>query len=157
MTGIRDFTAQFDAKVALFEAAQLALAAEEVDVTFGFRWPFIFPDWFSVTETEGDVDPRTVGPRQSLDEVVTLTVSVGSWRSGDDSATEIAAAQRAFQILRIVQQHIRNTDRTLNDTLLWCLPGRASSAGATTTDDSNFGRLTEIAAEFVGRARIRNT
>jgi hypothetical protein len=156
MSEITDHTAQLDAKLALFNAATTALSGENVDVSFGFRWPFISRDWFSVVDTDGEVDVANVGPRQSANERITLSVSVGSWQPGGDSAAEIAAATRAFYILGKVAAHIRKNDITLGGTVQWCLPGRSSSAGETTDDDSGAGRVTEISADFVALHRIRN-
>lgn len=154
--GMSDTTAQLDAKEALLAAARVALEGEDVDVSFGFRWPLRSDDWFSVVDTQSEVDPKVIGPRMTQDETLTLSVSVGSWRSGDDEETELATAQRAFGLLSKVQHHIRNQDPTLNGTVLWCLLGPSSSAGATTEDDAPQGRVTEVAAQFICKHRIRN-
>ncbi|MEB0286162.1 hypothetical protein QN355_06315 [Cryobacterium sp. 10S3] len=154
MSGSSNTTAQHTAKVALFEACKVALAGEDVDVSFGFRWPFVSNDWASLTDTDSEVDPKAIAPRRSQDETLTLSVSVGSWRAGDDAATELATSARAFDLLGKIQSHIRENDITLGGTVLWCVPGRSSSAGATTDQDAEFGRLTEIAATFVCAHRI---
>lgn len=157
MTGISPHTAQLAAKKQLLAAARTALADEKVDTYFGLRWPVVEPDWFTVHETVSDVEPKNVGARRQLDETITIHVSVGSWRSGSDEATEIAASDRAFELLAKVQDHIMRQDPHLGGTVLWCLPGASESAGATTDDEAGYGRVTEIAATFVCSHRIRPT
>lgn len=152
--GISETTAQAEARHALSEAARVALADLAVDVGRGFRWPIVNPDWFFATETDSDIDAATIGPRRTQDEKITLTVSLGAWRPGGDQEAEDAAFNAAFAILGRVQEHIRKNDPTLGGTVLWCLPGSSTSAGATTEGDSGEGRLTEIVATFVCQHRI---
>ncbi|MDR0594528.1 MAG: hypothetical protein LBG60_15025 [Bifidobacteriaceae bacterium] len=153
-TGISRFTAQATARAALVKACKAALAGEDVDVGAGFRWPIVSNDWCFAVDTDSDIDPATVGPRRALDETVTLSLSVGAWRPGGDEDAEVEAFERAFDILARVQDHIRTQDITLGGTVLWCLPGKSQSAGATTSEDAGMGRVTEIAADFVCRHRI---
>lgn len=153
-TGISETTAQATARAALIEAAKSALDGEAVDIGRGFRWPIINRDWVFATETDSDIDPATIGPRRTLDEQITLTVSIGSWRPGGNQAAEDAAFDRAFDLLGRIQNHVRKNDITLGGTVLWCVPGSSTSAGATTEDESGDGRLTEIVATFVCQHRI---
>lgn len=153
-TGISETTAQATARAALIEAAKIALEGEKVDIGRGFRWPIVNPDWVFATETDSDIDLATIGPRRTLDERITLTISIGAWRAGDDQESEDRAFNRAFDLLGRIQNHVRKNDITLGGTVLWCVPGSSTSAGATTDLDSNLGRLTEIAATFVCQHRI---
>lgn len=156
-TGISTLTAQADARAGLIAATQAALAGETVDPVDtggGFRWPIVNRDWAFATEVDSDVDIRDIGPRRQLDETITLHMTIGSWRPGDDEATELLVFNRAFYLLGLIQDHIRTSDITLGGVVLWCVPGSSSSAGATTSDDAGSGRLTEIAATFVCRHRI---
>lgn len=152
--GINGTTAQAAARAALIDAVKVALAGEEVDIGRGFRWPIVSRDWCFATETSSDIDPAEVGSRRSLDETITLTLSIGSWRPGGDQESEDRAFNRAFDLLARIQRHVRQNDVTLGGTVLWCLPGSSSSDGATLEDESGAGRLTEIVATFVCRARI---
>lgn len=155
--GMSDTTAQHEAKVALVAAARAALEdEEEVDIQFGFRWPFKHPDWFSVLETDSDVNPAVIGPRMTQDETITINVSVGAWLPGSDEETEVAASARAFELLAKVQRHIRQNDPTLGGTVMWCLLGPSKADGETSDTDSQQGRLAEIAAAFICKHRIRN-
>lgn len=155
-TGISEFTAQVEARAALIAAAEVALASdsEGVDIGRGFRWPLVERDWLFATETESVIDPKDIGPRRQLTEQITLHLTIGSWRPGDDQDAEDAAFNRAFGLLQTLQNYVRKIDITLGGTVLWCIPGSSSSAGATTSDESGDGRITEIAATFVCSHRI---
>ena len=155
MSGIHRFTAVHEARKALVEAARVALEDEPIDIGLGFRWPLQEDDWFAVVDADSVIDPANLGTRRQVQEVITLDVSIGAWRSGYTEETEIEAADRAFDILRRVQEHVRLNDITLGGTVLWCLPGGLQTAGATDERDSHMGRLTEIAAQFVCEHRIR--
>jgi len=132
----------------------VALAGEDVDVGAGFRWPIVAPDWCFATETRGDIEPALIGPRRSQDEQITLTLSIGSWRQFDGDDLDDPTFTRAFQLLELVQRHIRTLDVTLGGAVLWCMAGSSSSDGATADDDTGAGRVTEITAEFICRHRI---
>jgi hypothetical protein len=154
-TGISETTAQADARAALIAAATIALADEsDVDIGRGFRWPIVSRDWVFATETESSIDTANIAPRRTLNEQVTLHLSIGSWRPGGDQEAEDAAFNQAFSLLGRIQEHVRTNDITLGGTVLWCVPGSSSSAGATTSDESGDGRITEIAATFVCQHRI---
>jgi len=155
MAGISDTTGQAPARAALVAACKVALAGEDVDIGQGFRWPITSRDWVFATDTDSDIDTATMGPRRSMDETITLTVSIGSWRPGHDDEAELASFTRAFDMLARIQKHIRENDVELGGTVLWCLPGSSTSAGATADSDTEQGRLTEISAQFVCRHRIR--
>lgn len=157
MSGISQATGIPAARHALHNAAKVALEGEAVDVTFGFRWPFEENDWFALTDVSADIDAANIGPSRQQREQITLSVSVVSWMSGHDEATEVAVFDRAFSLLSKVQEHIRTKDITLDKTVLWCVPGSVQSAGATTDEDSGEGRLIEIAATFVCEHRIKTT
>lgn len=158
-SGISETTAQADAMSALLAAARLALATadpdQKVDIGYGFRWPIVNRDWFFGTDTSSDIEPKTIGPRRMLEETITLTVTVGTWKPHDPDAaeaTELTTLDHAFELLGKVQQHIRTQDITLGGTVLWCLPG--SSTSATSDGELADGRVTEIIATFVCSHRI---
>lgn len=155
-TGISGNTAIHDARLALYAAVKTALENENgIDIQFGLDWPVAQDDWVAVTDAESEIDPKIIGPSRQQDERITLSLSVGSWRQGNDSATEILAADRAFAILKRIQDHIRRKDITLGGTVLWCIPGGSRTAGATTETESAYGRITEITATFVCSHRIK--
>lgn len=152
-TGISETTAQAEAMLALVEAARVALADEQIDIGFGFRTPETHRAWFYGVETNSDVEPAEVGPRRSLDERITLTVSLGTWAPFVNAETEAGTLTEAFRLLGLVQKHIRTTDITLGGTVLWCLPG-SSESGTTSDEEAGVARLTEVRATFVCTHRI---
>lgn len=154
--GISQTTAQADAMAALLDAARVALADEQVDIGFGFRWPLVNRDWFFGADTSSDIEPKTIGPRRTVEETITLTVTVGTWKPFDpsaDEATELTTLKHAFELLGKVQDYIRTQDIHLGDTVLWCLPG-SSTSQTTDADEIIDGRVTEIIATFVCSHRI---
>lgn len=167
MSGVGEFTAQHEARRALYEAAKVVFADElakpapqGIDLYFGFQWPPRRHDVVAITDTSSEVDPRTIGPRRGYDELITLGVSILVWRplvpnAADPSATERATADRAFDLLRRLQTHVRLNDVELGGTVAWAKPGSSSSAGVTTAENSAKGRLTEVAATFICQHHIR--
>lgn len=154
--GISETTAQDAAMEALLDAARKALADEQVDIGHGFRWPIVNRDWFFGAATSSEIDHATIGGRRSLDETITLTVSVGTWQpyvgdEGDDD--ELATLKHSFELLGKVQQYIRTQDPTLGGTVLWCRPGSSTSDTTDSTEVAE-GRITEIIATFVCSHRI---
>jgi len=156
--GIGETTGQDVARDKLMAAVAAALDAAgetgKVDVTNGFRWPIVSHDWISSGETTSDIDPASVGPRVALKETITLHLSIGAWNPGSDEEAELAAFHRAFYLLGLIVKHVRTQDITLDGSVLWCLPGSSSSAGATLPADQGGGRVCEIAATFVCQHRI---
>ncbi|MEB0200555.1 hypothetical protein QN354_02145 [Cryobacterium sp. 5I3] len=156
MSGISSATAQAETSLALLAAFRVALADEpEVDIALGYRWPPVGYDWVSVLDTESEIDPKNIGPARQLNETLTVTVNVGSWNPEHDDDQREVTFRRAFAILGTIQTHIRVNDIELGGAVLWCVPGRSSSTGATPEERAQFGEFTEISATFVAQHRIR--
>lgn len=158
MSGISQSAAVRAARHALYNAIKTALEDEqEVDIVFSFRHPFVYDDWFMLTELSTDMPEKIISPRRQQDEEITFHASVGSFRPGHDEATDVEVFDRAFELLAKVQDHIRKNDPTLNGTVLWCVPSGVASDAATAEQDSVEGRLVEIDATFTCAHRIRTT
>lgn len=156
MAGISSATAQATTSIALFEATKVALANESgVDISFGFRWPPVETSWVSVIDTDSDIEPKNIGPARQLDEQITVTLSVGSWNPERSDGQRLVTFRRAFEVLALIQTHIRVNDITLGGAVQWCVPGRSSSTGPTPEENTEFGEFTEISATFVAQHRIR--
>lgn len=157
MSGISAASGALDARHGLKDAITAALAADdEVDQYFGFMWPVTKDAWVALTSTSGDVDPKTIGPRRSLDETITFHVSIGAWVAGHTDATAQAAFDRAFGLLNTIQEYIRTGDNiTLGGTVLWCVPGSFDSDGI--QDEDGTGYTAEIDATFVCAHRVRSS
>lgn len=156
MSGISQASGVRAARNALYEAIKTALADDhEVDVTSGFRYPEVHPDWVSLTKVSTEIDVANIGGRGQRDETIRLGVSIGVYRPGYTEAVDQEIFDRAFGLLETIQTYITTQDITLGGTVLWCLPGTFESDAVTTYEDSIRGRLIEIAAEFVAHHRVR--
>lgn len=132
-------------KDGLYERIVEGLAGEdEVDVGYGFVWPARWSDEVAVTAVRVVPGEGTVGPRQRRKMLVQVDVNLISFRVTDD---EQVTHRRAFELLALVDTAVRR-DPTLGGAALWCIQGEVQSDGATAEDDSNAGRVTEIAATF---------
>lgn len=156
MSGISPASGILAARAALLTAARTALDGQtDIDFYSGWQWPVTQPNWVATTDVHADMDPANIGPRRAQDENITFGMSIGAWVPGH-TETEIAAAfNRAFGILNTIQTHIRTTDITLADTVLWCVPGTTDSDGA--QDEDGTGYQVEIATTFVCMHRVRAT
>ncbi|MCI1211010.1 MAG: hypothetical protein LKF93_04115 [Bifidobacterium tibiigranuli] len=155
-TGISAHTAAHEAKMALAEACRTALSGLPVDVNFGFQWPLVHDDWVSATTIDTSVTDVTVGPRRNQEEIITLHLSVGAFRHGQDEQAEITASAAAFDYLQRISDYVTDADPTLGGTVLWIIPSDLHTDGATTQDDAGQGRLIEIDASFKAMHRIRS-
>lgn len=154
MSGISPASGIITARTALFAAMTTALAADaDVDLHFGPQWPVTKTAWAQLTDTHADFETRDIAPRRSQDETITFGASIGAWVPGHDQAAITAAFNRAFGILDTIQTHIREHDITLDDTVLWCVPGSSDSDGI--QDEDGTGYVVEIAATFVCAHRVR--
>ena len=148
-------------KHALKTAINTALADEtEIDISFGLRWPAQFDDAVAVASVESHPDDPNVGSTlRSRYDTLSIGVSVVSFRPGWDTTAEVAASDRAYELLALIDQHLRTGDNiTLGGAALWCLLADHQSDGATIPADDQMpeGRLIEIAATFTARVHIRN-
>lgn len=152
MSQITPTSAAWRARAGLLEAVRVALADEQVDIESGWSGPSAHPDWVAMGDVKVDADPKTIGPRRSWDEQITLDINVGSWASGHGDAAVDAAYARADHLLSLISTHVTTGDNTtLGDVVAWCFPGSADWAGA----EYDGGFQVEIAATFVCSHRVR--
>lgn len=140
-----------DAIHAAAAAALTAAAETEVDLCYGFRWPPSFPDEVAITAVRVAPQEGTVSPQQRRRMDVFVDVNIVSFRVTDD---EQVTHTRAFGLLGLIDEHVRETDRTLGGAALWCVLDEVQSDGATAEEDAGSGRLTEIAATFMAAVYI---
>lgn len=144
------------AKMALFEAARTALAADaKVDVFSGTPFPQVNPDYFAAFGGRSEMNPRDVGPRRQLDEEITLDVEIVGFSPLTGNEGETAAQTRAFGIYTAVVNHVRINDVTLGGLVNWCLPNDLQWDGATLEGESGSGSVCVIQATFLAMHRIR--
>lgn len=154
MTQITPTTAAMRARAGMLAAIRAALAGEErLDIDAGWMGPPGHYDWVALGDVSVDTDPKTVGPRRSWDETISLEVNIGAWRPGTDAETTVIPAyQRADALLSKISTYVTTGDQTtLGGVVAWTLPGSASWAGA----EYDGGFQIEVAATFICSHRVR--
>lgn len=153
-------------KEGLYDAIVLALADEAppsptagVDIGYGFRWPAIADDAVAVTSVISRPEDPNPGPKRTRYDIISVGVSITSWRAGWESEREHEATVRVYELLAKIDAYLRTGDNiTLGGAALWVLLDNHDSAGLSTGEDAaQGGRLQEIAATFVARAYITNS
>jgi len=142
-----------------FHAGIKELFAEDPDtehayVVFGQPTTYVPDDIVAFGRLTAGQDAATMGTNRSREETLTLDVTVSCFRGGDEEA-EIATAERAYELLRRIEHHVRMTDTTLGGVVRECVLTSHESEGATPEDLIEEGRVTEVIATFTARARIR--
>ena len=154
MSGFSSASGIIAARHGLDSAIRAALIDDRnVDITFGPAWPVDAECWVSQGRTLTDTDPATLGSSRQQQERITFFIEVGAWIAGKGDEVATAAFDRAFGLLRTIQDHIRVKDITLGGNVLWCVPGSTESDGV--SDDDGSGYYAVIAASFVAIHRIR--
>jgi cobalamin-dependent methionine synthase I len=144
-----------------FKAAMLAAIRTLVDPAQVFTsWghPGVagesWDDVIAVDEVVIDQDVATMGTNRSREETLRLTVWIASFRAGNNDDLEKVCADRAVELLRLIEHHVRQTDTTLGGVVRHCfLTGyreRGDAREALLAD----GRRVEIEATFTAHARV---
>lgn len=128
---------------------------EAVLVTYGAPANYSPPDIVSFLDITSDQAVATIGASRSRDESLALTVSISCVVAGGQEA-ELAAAERAYDLLRRIEYWARRTDTTIGGTVRECFLEGHSSSGQTDPALMSQGRVCEIVATFRARARITN-
>lgn len=149
-------TAADEFKLALFEATRDLMAeaedTQQVLVTYGAPGTFEPEDLVSFTGTESVQEGATMGNR-GRQETLIQEVQISCWRGGGQEM-ELVCAQRAYQLLRMIENYCRKTDTTVGGTVLWCFLTSHESFGQTDPQFIDKGRVIEITAKFTARSRI---
>lgn len=147
-------TAAFAVKDTFYTKARALFDANQVMVSFGIsteRRDLNEIVAFLEVRTEQQQGPLSASNR-SRDEDIELQVVISVARSGDVDDREVAAI--AYGHLRVLEQYVRKTNTTLDNTCMWCFLTSHESFGYTTADRLAQGRLCEIEATFTARVRI---
>lgn len=149
-------TAADDFKYAFFEAATELMAADpdtaEVLVSYGAPGSLDPEDVVAFLDVTSEQQAATIGQR-SRDEDLTVTVAISCFRGGLEDQ-ELVCGRRAYQLLRMLDYHVRKTDTSVGGTVLWCFLQGHESTGQTDPQLLQQGRVIEITARFLARARI---
>lgn len=159
MSGISQATGILAARDGVWAAINAATEYRGSDIDRYYAPPDAIGSvrWVAMEDVNATPDLATIGPRRSFDEEINVGVSVGAWvaASGDPVADGRAAFDEAYGILAEIQTQIAQVDPTLGNAVLWCLPGRMSTAGV--QDPEGGGYVVEIQAEFVCAHKVRPT
>ena len=144
-------------KKAFYEAVKELMAddyeTEHVYVVFGQPATYNPEDIVSFGRLSVGQQAATLSTNRSREETLTVEVTVSCFLGGDEEA-EIATAERAYELLRRIERHVRMTDTTLGGTVRECALTSHESEGATPEDLIDQGRVTEVVATFTAQARI---
>lgn len=100
-------------------------------------------------------EKATLGTNRSREETLTLDVQISVVRGGAEEA-EILASRRCYELLRMLEYHVRVTDTTVGQTVRECFLTSHESPGATPEEVMHKGRMIDVLATFTAKARIRN-
>lgn len=145
-------------KKAFYEAVKALMAdgydTEHVYVVFGQPATYVPDDIVSFGRLSSGQSAATLSTNRSREETLTAEVTVSCFLGGDEEA-EIATAERAYELLRRIEHHVRMTDTTLGGIVRQCFLTSHESEGATPEDLIEQGRVTEVVATFTAHARIQ--
>lgn len=127
---------------------------EHVYVVFGQPSSYQPDDIISFGRLSSGQETATLSTNRSREETLTLEVTISCFLGGDEDA-EIATAGRAYELLRMIEHHVRMTDTTLGGVVRTCVLTSHESEGATPEDLIEEGRVTEVVATFTAKARIQ--
>lgn len=152
------FTAGMAYKKALYEKISELFAAEastkDVLVCPGAPGSFEADEIVAVTRLEIQQDFSTMGINRSREETLAVDV-VFSCLFGGDGTQELPAQERAFELLGIIERHVRIVDTTLNGTVRQCFLTGVQTDGQTPDEYLNAGRGVDVVATFTARNRVR--
>lgn len=126
---------------------------EHVYVVFGQPATYQPEDIVSFGRLSVGQAAATLSTNRSREETITVEVTVSCFLGGDEDA-EIATAERAYELLRRIEHHVRMTDTTLGGVVRECVLTSHESEGATPEELTEQGRVTEVVATFTAKARI---
>ena len=151
-------TVALEFKKALVAATSAMMAAQEgtqdVLVCFGLPGTFTPEDIIAFGQLVSAQEPATMSTNRSREEVITLEVAISCFRGGGEES-ELPAAERCYELLRMIERHTRMTDTTVGGTVRECSLTSHTSDGATPGDVASAGRVIEVTATFTARARVR--
>ena len=154
--GTSSVTAAQDFKDAFYQAAVGLFADKprEVLVSYGHPGAKIlnYPVTVGFADLEAGQDAATLGTNRSREETLTLTVWIVSFKAGHTD--DRAAAARAYEVLGVLEKHVRVTDTTLGGVVRQCFLTTHRSTGETDPNLLASGRTIDLEATFTAQCRI---
>jgi hypothetical protein len=131
-------------------------ARPEVQIAYGHPGVTQNDDIVAFEAVTSQQDPATLGTNRSREEVLTITVTISTWRPGGPDQEQVAS-DAAYALLGDLENHVRKTDTTLGGVVRSCFLTQHTSDGATDPDILALGRLIVVAATFTAAVRIQTS
>lgn len=152
-------TAADEFKSNFYEAAKDLMAQDPdtpyVHVCYGTPATFEPEDIISFTSVSSDQTDGPISTNRAREETLTLEVVISCWRGGGQDM-ELVCARRAYQLLRMLETYARVTDTTVGGSVRHCFLVQHQSSGTTDPQLLEQGRVIDITARFMAKARISN-
>jgi hypothetical protein len=142
-------------KAALADQMTALVAGQDVLVTFGHPGDELgnWDDVVSFADTGAEQVSGPMGTNRSREETLRQTVWVSIFRPGG-ADQERVASDRAYELLGLLEHHVRFTDTTLGGVVRQCFLTGHTSTGQTDPGELASGRLIEIEATFTAQVRV---
>ncbi|WP_411732184.1 hypothetical protein [Paeniglutamicibacter sp.] len=151
------FTNGLAFKQAIFEATKTIMQADEatadVYVCPGTPGTYKPADIISFGRLSVAQAPANLGTRRSREETLTVEVTLSCFIGGDDSG-ELPSQVRAFELLGLIERHVRVTDTTLGGVVRHCFLTNVETDGATPEEYTAQGRAVDVVATFTAQNRV---
>jgi hypothetical protein len=155
------FTAGLAFKHALFEAIRDLYAAnpetEAVLVCPGMPGTYQPEEIVSVTRLQVAQTFATMGHQRSREETLTVDVVFSVIHGGggaDADALELSSQARSFELLGMIEHHVRKVDTTLGGVVRQCLLTSVETDGQTPEEYLAQGRGVDVTATFTAQNRV---
>lgn len=125
----------------------------EVQVCLGIPGASLWDDIVSIGDTSMEADFATLSTNRSREETIRQDVLISSWRAGGPEMEQVVT-DRAYELLGLIENHLRKTDPTLDGVALWCFLTNVEFTSTTTPTE---GRIAAVLAQFTARTRIKTS
>lgn len=140
-------------KDAFYTTAGTLWAGSAVQVSFGHPGQTQADDIVAFMGVNSEQEFATYGSNRGREETLVLDVRVSIYRAGG-AEQEKVCSDRAYELLGELEEYVRVTDTTLGGAVRHCFLLGHSSDGSTDPQILSQGRLIEIEAQFVAKARV---
>lgn len=139
--------------VAGLYVATKSVVPSTVLVIYGIPGPKYPNDVVSFGRVTSRQDPATMGTNRGREEILTVEVTFSTYRRGGQEQ-EIAAFERVYELLALIETYCRVTDTTLGGAVRECFLADHESEGETDPRFIAEGRVREMTATFTARVRV---
>jgi hypothetical protein len=136
----------------LLDAIPVAVQDPDVQVGLGFPWPMVSDDIITIGDVRSEQESASLGKR-TRNETLTVEVLISCSRYGGQDQ-ESVVRERARQLLKAIEYHVRVTDTTVGGSVIWCFRTSSELFSSAFQSDTDAGRVCEIKATFTAFARV---